>query len=294
MKKVMMLLALFVSLPLFAVEFEKPSFPAKTILEQPVRVPLTFERHFPFVDVKINDKGPFRFSIDTGIGGAGVIDRWTVNELGLKKVGSARARDPFATGPGIPVDVVHIDSFSIGGARFESMDMSVNEENPMGLHTNGIIGFTMFRELLATLDYPNKELRLERGSLAAGAKNVLTFRDDRVIPYVELTAGTSRMTMDIDAGSPANITLPQSMMTSLRLKSEPKVVAHARTVSAEFDILGADLDGDVQIGSLTISNPSIAFVERFTHGNLGYRFLRNYAVTFDTRNHLVAFVKPAA
>ena len=87
------------------------------------------------------------------------------------------------------------------------------------------------------------------------------------------------------------VMLPLAVAKSLTLAEEPRVVGHANIGGSPFDIYGASLKGDVRVGETVLTNPQLDFIDGFPAGNLGYRFLKNFAVTYDPANHRVRFVK---
>jgi Aspartyl protease len=252
-------------------------------------VPFTLDAHLPVFDVKINGQGPFRLALDTGMGGQITVNRDLAEKLKLPKVGEARASDPSGQNA-VTRDVIGVDSLEIGGARFEGLRGTINDSERPDRTAQGIVGYTLFAELLLTIDYPKKELGIARGALPeVDGKHVLALVPGHPVPVTELTIGGRNVKMDIDAGSPALLTVPMSVAKELPLKSEPRVVGQARTISGPFDIFGAQLNGDVTVGPRTLKDPQLDIVERFPRANLGYRFLRDYAVTFDAKNGRVAF-----
>jgi hypothetical protein len=52
------------------------------------------------------------------------------------------------------------------------------------------------------------------------------------------------------------------------------------------------MKGEVHVGAITLTDPRVDFVDLFPNANLGFRFLKDYVVTFDPANHRVRFVKP--
>ena len=52
------------------------------------------------------------------------------------------------------------------------------------------------------------------------------------------------------------------------------------------------MKGEAHIGGITLTDPRLDFVDLFPVGNLGFRFLKDYVVTFDPANHRVRFNKP--
>lgn len=267
----------------------RPSPPDKVIVGEAVRVPFVLDHHLPVFDVKINGQGPFRMALDTGMGGQITLNRELADQLKLEKVGEARASDPSGQNS-VARDVVSVASIEIGGARFEGLRGTVNDGERPDRTAQGILGYQLFSELLLTLDYPKKELGIARGALPeVDGKNVLALVSGHPVPVTELMIGGKKVQMDIDAGSPALLTVPMSVAKELSLKGEPQVVGQARTISGPMDIFGAELNGDVTVGPRTLHDPQLDIVERFPRANLGFRFLRDYAVTFDAKNGRVEF-----
>ena len=253
-------------------------------ITDPVRVPFTLDDHIPVIDVKVNGQGPFRLGVDTGMAGQLALDREIATKLGLEKIGETRASDPSGQNA-VTRDVVRVDAIEIGGARFEGLRCTVRDGERPDRSAVGIVGYALFQDLLLTLDYPKNELGIARGSLPEpDGKAVLAMAKDEPIPVVELSIAGKRVLTDIDAGSPALLTLPMAVVKELPLAGEPEVVGRGRTISGPFDILAAEVKGDVTIGPRTLHNPRVDIVERFPRANLGYRFLRDFAVTFDAKN----------
>lgn len=271
-------------LALVAVSSSGQEPPQKVVVDGPVRVPFVLDDHLPVFEVRINGKGPFRLALDTGMGGSITVNRELAEELKLEKVGEARASDPSGQNA-VSRDVVAVESLEIGGARFEGLRGTVNDGPRPDRTAQGIIGYRLFGELLLTIDYPKKELGIARGALPeVDGKDVLALVPGHPVPVMELVIGGKKVKADIDAGSPALLTVPMSVARELPLKSEPRVVGQARTISGPMEIFGAELKGDVTVGPRTLHDPQIDIVERFPRANLGYRFLRELAITFDAKN----------
>jgi len=223
------------------------------------------------------------------MGGELTLNREVATQLGLEKIGEGRASDPSGQNAQAR-DLVRVDAIEIGGARFEGLRATVNDGPRPDRTAVGIVGYALFKELLLTLDYPKSELGIARGALPpVDGKHVLRLETDGQVPMVELSIGGKKVMTDIDAGSPALLTVPLAVAKELPLNGEPQVVGRGRTVSGPFEILAAELNGDVTIGPRTLQNPRVDIVERFPRANIGYRFLRDYAVTFDAKNGRVAF-----
>jgi len=250
--------------------------------------------HLPGVEVMINGQGPFRFGIDTGGQGSARIDSTLAVRLGLAVVGQARSGDPSGRNPRI-TNLVRIDALQIGGARFEGLTAGVrgHHERRLGRAIDGILGFGLFEQALLTLDYPGAKVRIERGELpAADGGEVIPFRMERGIPSITLAVGPLTVDADIDAGAMGGFMLPADLIDRLPLAAAPKVVGKARTVSNEFEIREAPLNGTVRLGRHQFAGATVGFQPVFPKANVGSRVLRDFVVTFDQKNGRVRFRKP--
>jgi CubicO group peptidase (beta-lactamase class C family) len=258
-----------------------------------VRVPMEWTGHVASVSVMINGQGPFRFGIDTGAAGCARIDADLARRLGLAQIGETMVGDP--SGKNMRrATVVQIDSLGIGGARFTAVPATSGDMagRVMGDRVDGILGFGLFADCLWTLDYPALRMTLAQGGLEDGS-DVVPFRDERGIPSVTLRVAGIDVDADVDAGAMGGISLPDALASRLPLREPPRVVGHARTVSNEFDIKAAHLDGDVALGEITFTKPTVEFQPIFPVANVGARILRDFVLTFDQRTHRLRLARSA-
>ena len=130
----------------------------------------------PYVMVTINGRGPFRFVIDTGTGADALVTPLLAEQLGLPTVGHATLSDPSGQG-GKRVPILLMESLELAGVRFENVRAVQSGFFSESGTCQGLLGFTLFRDLMLTLDFPNRKVTLSDGSLTAdGGKNVLPFR----------------------------------------------------------------------------------------------------------------------
>jgi CubicO group peptidase (beta-lactamase class C family) len=267
-----------------------PEAPGEVMIGGAVQIPMTMTSHVPVIEAKINGKGPFRFQVDSGYGGLIEVSPALAQTLALPVIGEAIAGDPSGKNART-VHILHAESVDIGSAHFGQVEVG-----EMGGRTmegvDGVIGLQLFTSLIVTFDYPNSRFEIDGGGLPApNGTTVLAYSAEHGIPRIEVDVAGVKVKADIDSGSPALLSIPLSLAKSLPLTEEPHVVGHARTVSNEFDVYGASLKGEAHIGAITLTNPRLDFVEIFPIANLGFRFLKDYAVTFDPANHRVRFAK---
>jgi hypothetical protein len=253
-------------------------------------VPMTFQGPMPVVEVMINGKGPFHFTIDTGAQMQASVDSSIISQLNLKPNGQVRGGDPSGRNL-IVFDTVLLDSLSLGGVMFRDVTAISRQPRtgPALPGVNGILGFGLFTDYLLTLNYPGKQLKLARGELSlANGANILSFENSHVIPIVELSIGDLKMKAHIDSGNiSGKFMLPAALVDKLKLASEPITVGRARTVSNEIEIKEVRLTDNIKLGSFEFNQPTITFPAIADAVNIGLKTLREFSLTFDQKNRRV-------
>jgi CubicO group peptidase (beta-lactamase class C family)/predicted aspartyl protease len=266
-----------------------PSGPDTVRISGPVAVPLTRVRHLLVVEAKVNGKGPFRFTVDSGAAGMIRVSESIAESLALEKMGEAISGDPSGKNSQ-RVSIVRVRSVEIGGAEFGGVEATV-ERGPSPEGTDGVIGLGLFDTLTVALDFRKPELRLTTEPLPAGDPHVIAFTTERGIPVIEIDVAGTKMKVDVDTGSPALLSVPTEWSKRMTFAGEPHIVGHARTTANEFDILGADLKGDISVAGYPASNPTVDIVDLFPVANVGSRFWKDYVVTFDLKNKRLGLTK---
>jgi hypothetical protein len=258
--------------------------PDEVTIRGSVDLPFTLPQHVPVIEAKINGKGPFRLAVDTGFGGLLHVSPKVAEQLAMPVVGEAMTGDPSGRNPQ-RVKVLRAESVDIGTLHFGGVDAG---EHAVMSDVDGVVGLNLFRGFLVTFDYPNSRFSVRGGTLTEG----MPYTIDHGVPALEIVVNAQPTRVHIDSGSPALVSLPLSVAKTLRLAEEPRVVGHGRTADGDFDVYAAPLNGEVRVGAIVLTNPRLDFVDVFPIGNLGYRFLKDLAVTFDPASHRVSFVKP--
>ncbi len=266
-----------------------PDGPGEVLIHGKVQLPMDLTHHVPVIEAKVNGKGPFRFQVDTGFGGMIQVTPAIAKTLALPVIGESIGGDPSGKNQRT-MRVYSAEAVDVGDAHFGQVEAIEGSPHFEGI--DGVIGLQLFNGLIVTFDYPNSHFNVDGGALpAADGVKILTYRADRGVPNIEIDVAGHKVSTDIDSGSPALVSIPLPLAKSLPLASEPQVVGHGRTVGNEFDIYSAPMKGDVHVGAITLTDPHLDFVDLFPVANLGFRFLKDYVVTFDPANHRVRFVK---
>ena len=251
--------------------------------------PMELRHNLPFVQVMVNGKGPFTFSIDTGTGGQALVTPDLIQQLGLPVTGEEEVGDPSGRNSH-KVPKVRIDSLKVAGVEFKSVEAIQHQPSPREGQCDGILGFVLFRDYLFTLDYPGKQLTLARGSLKPDGENtVIPFTMPDNVPVIELSVGAQKVEADVDSRGPG-LSIPEKSAQELKFVSDPMVIGRGRTVSNDFEIKGAQLAGNIKVGGYTFPQPFVAINPLFPVGNFGAIALQHFAVTFDQKSKLLRLV----
>jgi predicted aspartyl protease len=243
----------------------------------------------PYVMVMINGKGPFRFVIDTGTGGDALVTPELAAKVGLPTIGHATLSDPSGQG-GKKAPIVFIQSLQVAGVEFSSIRAISHPFFAEAGTCEGLLGFTLFRDYLLTLDFPNRLVTLSNGALVPdGGKSVLPFRMPEGVPIATLKVdGLQPVEAQLDSGG-GGLVLPEKLAAHLKYDIDPVVFASGRSVSTRFEMKAAKLASDVRLGRYTFTHPVVEIHPAFPLVNFGSPPMQIFAITFDQKNLLVRF-----
>ncbi|HWA94788.1 MAG TPA: aspartyl protease family protein [Terracidiphilus sp.] len=263
---------------------------AAASIEQPIHTaPMDLDYGKPYIQVMVNGKGPFRFVVDTGTGGDALVSPALATQLHLPVVGQANLSDPSGQGSQL-APIVLIDSLEFAGINFTGVRAVDHGFFAEAGQCDGVLGFTLFRSFLLTLDFPNRQILLEQGSLRPdGGKSVLPFRMPHGVPIATLRLdGLQPVEAQLDSGG-GGLVIPSHIASQLKYDIAPVVFARGRSVSTRFELKAAKLASDVRIGRYTFTHPVVEIHPAFPLVNFGSPPMQIFAITFDQRNLLVRF-----
>lgn len=244
----------------------------------------------PYVMVTINGQGPFRFIIDTGTGAEALVSPALADQLGLPTVGHANLSDPSGQG-GKRVPILLIESLELAGVKFENVHAVQSGFFAESGTCQGLLGFTLFRDFLLTLDFPGRVVTLANGTLTPdGGKTVLPFRMPQGVPLASLKVdGLEPVEAQLDSGG-GGLVIPESMAVQLKYDVPPVLFASGQSVATCFKLKVAKLDADVKVGRYTFTHPVVEIHPAFPLVNFGSPPMQKFAITFDQKSLLVRFV----
>ncbi len=218
---------------------------------------MELRHNMPFVQVMVNGKGPFTFSIDTGTGGEALVTPALIQQLNLPVVGKVEVGDPSGLNKK-EVPTVKLHSLEVAGVEFKDVQAAQFEPSPREGQIDGILGFPLFAKYLLTLDYPQQRLTLATGALTPdGGKTVIPFTMPNNVPVIQLKTGSQQIDAHLDSRG-VGLSFPEKFAPDLKFVSDPIVIGRGRTVSNQFEIKGAELAGDVEARQLYLPSSRLS------------------------------------
>jgi predicted aspartyl protease len=252
-----------------------------------IRVPFEVVDGRIYVEGRVNQRGPFRFAIDTGASGIGRADARLVRALGLTATGQANNSDGVQTEV---ANTVHLDSIELGGVTKIGGAVITRDyasRLPGQAAFDAIIARDFFADGLLILDYPNKTLSFSRTMTIPQSGHVLSYEKPFRVP---VKIGNVQAQANLDTG--ANVTFV--MPTALYHKVASGALAQAgvaQLTNSQIEIQRAVVPGPFKIGAATLSNVEVRVAQRFPELLVGAHVLQKFAVLIDQRSKRIALCK---
>jgi len=256
-----------------------------------IMLPMDLSTGHVAVMVRINGSEPLLFQVDTYASIDACIDDDLAASLGLETVGTTSNSDGVATRE---KRLVEIEELQCGGATFRNLRTLVDDydwiKRSDGKRVSGLLGFTAFRDLLVTFDYPAEVLVLRQGNLDPQTPHVIPFTDPSGAPDIDLMFRGSALRFGIDTGHQSALSLNRSDAESLGLGDSLELMGQGRSAYSTFSIWGASYPEVVGFAGHSLRDLKLRFVEGKARRLLGYELLKDYAMTFDQERKLVLLV----
>ncbi len=267
-------------------------------------------RNMVVIKLKINNKGPFNFIMDTGVGLMIITDPSLVDSVSipnkriikLRGCGEGEAYDAYVT-PALKVDIPGLTSYNVAAAILKTDHFGLS--NYAGMPIYGLLGYEFFSNLAVKVDFSDSTLTVYRPKderlFKKGEKIPITIEDHK--PYLEanvyLPDGSvkkSKLIIDLGAGHPLSL---ENMADNGEL---PKKCIPAN--------LGMGFNGpvsgfisrinEIELGKYKIKNLISSFPKNDSvkyklmdkrDGNMGVGLLKKFVVVFDYYNKAI-YLKP--
>jgi hypothetical protein len=239
-------------------------------------IPLDLSGARPAVSLAIGDSPPSLVTFDTGTM-YNFIDSDSTREFGF--VNEGRPPAPFAQNDAFTTTIHNARINNKPIPAFKAIVM------PWNILPNRIamIGPNIFSGSLVTLDFRAAELRITK-------KTTGLDRTSHAIPYgnppysmpnLQIKIGDRKISALLDTGSAYTILFPLADAKNLEL-SEPLIEnGLIRGHNGQYSIFDSKIAGTVQIGPLTVENPSVRFTDAVPFANVGMEYLKKMTITLD-------------
>jgi predicted aspartyl protease len=245
--------------------------------------------------VKVNERGPFEFILDTGAG-TSLVSLELAKQLALKTTGSKEGQ---TAGGKVSVSLAKVDSLSLGEAQLDDVDVGIVDlshiANTIGAKIDGDLGYNFLKHFRVTIDYRDSLLRLDDPkrveSFARGAQTEIPIRlahPAKPLILVDVHAnGRGPFQFAIDTGTSTTAITPE---LAKQLGVETSSAGSGTTGGAAINFQAGSLRS-FQLGGAKIDNLSVVVGDFFAmlsaavgaklDGIVGYNFLRSYKVVID-------------
>ena len=283
----------------------EPFAPAEVI-----EVPFEFYRNQIMVQVMLEGKGPFNMLLDTGTDPS-AIDLATAREIGLKLPDRGHAVSGGGTTPNAGYET-KFSEITLGDLKARNISVIALDlsklSSELGRPTHGVLGHSLLNGRTVQIDYPKRIVRFfERPLFGAPqqtsvslTRTTLRFHYNGTILIDDAVVNGRKVTASIDTGSTEAFQLTPSAIASLGLQEQ--ALKGVRAPSVGYNGIAENTQGTVEsvsVGTAKVNTPTVVFfAEKAGHDkekwglNIGNGFLKDFVLTIDYRNRILALDKP--
>lgn len=246
-------------------------------------VPLDLSGPRPIAMLRVGAGEAVRVIFDTGASG-NVLDADFARAAGLPDDGPAQVGTP-AGGPPMIGFRTRLDgrlgNAALGGVRAVALPMPAMQR----LNVKGVFGPGTFSGRLVFLDLARGEIRVTpktAENIPSGPSHPYSDMGMRSLPGVEVEIGGRGHHAHIDTGQPGMLMMPMAMSTEMPLDGALTDGPPARLADGvPRAVRIGRIRGTVRIGTLTLENPEVRFMEGLNRVNVGMLALRGATIVFD-------------
>jgi hypothetical protein len=271
-------------------------------------------RNLVIIPLKINNKGPFNFILDTGVGFMLITDPAMVDSISLTSkrtikitgLGEGVAYEAYVTPP-LAIDITGLTSYDVATTILKTDHFNLS--NFVGIPIKGLLGYEFFNNLAVKLNFMDSTLTVYRPHDARlfrkGTKIPLAVEAHK--PYLQALVALPngiiqqcKLVVDIGAGHPV------SLENMIKRHGLPQ-----KFISANLGVgLAGPISGfvsridEIDLGKYKVKDVITAFPNDYDSttmkyltvardGNLGIGILKRFTVIFDYQENAL-YLKPNA
>lgn len=211
------------------------------------------------VDVRLNDRGPFRFIVDSGAD-TSVISASVARALQLPTGTPVILNGTTASSQ---VDRVHVATLGLGSTTIEDLELPVLEDRFVG--ADGLIGIDALVRQRLMLDFEARLIKVEDASepetKSDGEIIVTARRHDGQLILTQAKANGKSINVIIDTGSEVtigNLALRDLLVRGGGAKLSPIAVSGVTGVKVDLEMAQVT---ELRIGPIVLQNVTIAFAQ---------------------------------
>jgi tetratricopeptide (TPR) repeat protein len=282
--------------------------------EELSQIPFELRGNRPFINIKVNDKGPLRFVIDTGASLSVISDK-VAERLGIRPVArGGNARAVGGTGS-FPIIYGLLNSITIGEIKIEMVPVYIRtvhgtSDTPENERADGYLGLSVLSNFLVIIDYqaatltldrttPRNELEAVRNTAPVGAEPpqvaipIRSTSGGLASAEAHLPNASRPLNFIIDTGASATVVSKNAVkrhnLEGLKLEGMRFRVIGAAGVEEGVEAIGLSTltvnglrqsNARALILDLDAVNEASGFEQ---HGIIGGDFLRHFRVELDLR-----------
>ena len=277
-----------------------------------ITIPFKLVRNMIVIKLNINNKGPFNFVLDTGVGLMIITEPDLVDSINLQSkriikiagLGEGEDAEAYITSA-LDVQIPGLVSHDVNAAILKKDHFNLS--NFAGIPIDGLLGYEFFDNLAVGINFSDSTITVCRPAdlhpFRKGNKIPITIEDRKpylhaLVTYPNGDIKDDKLVVDIGAGHPISI---ENM---IKISGLPK-----NYVAANLGIgLNGPIDGyisrinEIQLGKFKVKNVLASFPDDTKNqakiivprdGNLGIGMLKKFKVIFDYPDN-VLYLKPGA
>lgn len=260
--------------------------------------------------IYLNDKGPYNFILDTGVGQLVITDPSLIDTLDLKSKRTIKVSG-YGGGEEMEAYVSTDISVSMPGLRLTNVPTAIlksdvfNLSNYLGTKIHGLLGYPFFKNFIVDINYSTKRvsvrLRDKRGK-KLGEAVPIEIIDNKPFVTAKMDTGNDllQVMLILDNGA--------SHAVSLEKYNGGQFPLPEKNIPANLGVgLGGKISGRIgrasslSLGSFSLKNVLASFpdykyvgsksLHKDRSGNLGADFLKRFNLTFDYMNSVMYLKK---
>ena len=263
-------------------------------------IPFDLSMNLVFIQVWINEKGPFEFILDSGFEGS------AINKSTLQANGWPMGESHKESAPGGEIelsqsDSLHVSLSSLDLGEMKLMVIPLDELEPIvGRKIDGILGYDFFDCYTLEIDYQSQVLSIydpSRYRFSGNGQMIpITLENNEAFIFAVLESGDRspvRAKLKLDTGSADFLGLNGSFLNneSLFEPTHKKIPAQGAAVGGATENYITRL-ANFKLGDIQINEPLVGYsVDTLRDGDagtIGGEFFSRFTVTFDyTRHRLI-------